>query len=112
LKHEEESSLKHHHDVERLHGKFNTLKNSLSIFVEGTKNHENVLKYKRNPFYIYNHGYRGKKYVHDESVDVYYLCGKIGHVKSKCKHLPRENYPSLVILIRKDPCLFGYLKIR
>lgn len=62
----------------------------MSKFVGGSENLYKFLKYNRNPHDKSNHGYKGKKYVHDDSINVCYLCGKPRHVMSKCRHLPRR----------------------
>ena len=41
-----------------------------------------------------SHGFKGKKVVHAEEVNVCYLCGKVGHETHKCKELLEEGNPS------------------
>lgn len=37
-----------------------------------------------------SHGYKGKKYIHDKDNVVCYFYGKVCHMSSKCKDLPKK----------------------
>jgi len=48
-------------------------------------------------------GYKGKKYVHDEQTIVCNFCGKIGHMISKCRHLPKTGSSNSFKTNQKGP---------
>jgi len=65
------------------------LRETLSKFVGSTEKLNKILRYNKCPTDKYRNGYKGKKYVHDKETIVCYFCGKIGHMTSKCRHLPK-----------------------
>jgi len=75
-------------DVVTLHQKIYFLRQTLSKFVGSTKKLNKMLRYNKCPTNKFGNGYKGKKNIHDEEIIVCYLCGKVGHMSSNCRHLP------------------------
>ena len=76
-------------DVVMLHQETEILKETLSKFVGRIEKLNKMLRYNKFPIDEFGNGYKGKKYVHDEENIVCYFCGKVGHMTSKCRHLPK-----------------------
>ena len=50
-----------------------------------------MLRYSKCPTDKFGNRYKRKKYVHDEETIVCYFCAKVGHMTSKCSHLPKAR---------------------
>lgn len=88
----------------KLHKEIDSLKKDLSNFIKGFDNLNMLLKYEgcKRPNDRSGHGL-GKKYIHDEDVDVCYFCGKPGHITSKSRHLPKKGASSAFQTNKKGP---------
>jgi len=42
-------------------------------------------------------------YVHEEDTIVFYFCGKVGHMTSKCKDRPRKGVPDAFKTNKRGP---------
>jgi len=62
-----------------------------------------MLRYNKCPTDKSGNGYRGNKYVLDEETIVFYLFGKVGHMRSKCRHLPRIGSSNAFGINKKRP---------
>ena len=50
-----------------------------------------MLRYYRCPSNRFGHGYKENAYVHNEKTTICYFCGKVGHMTSKCRNLPKTK---------------------
>jgi len=62
-----------------------------------------LLRYNRCPTNKYGHRYEGQIYVHDEETIVCYFCGKVGHIMSKCRDLPKKGVSNTFKTNKKGP---------
>jgi len=90
-------------DVVKLHEEIRTLKTILSKFVNGKNNINKLLGYCRSSFDKFGNGYDGKIHVHDEDTVVCYVCGKTGHMESRCKDCPKKGSPNPFMTNTKGP---------
>ena len=62
-----------------------------------------MLRYNKYPTDKSENGYKGKKYVHNEETIVCYFYGKVGHMTSKCRHLPKIGSSNTFRTNKKRP---------
>ena len=62
-----------------------------------------MLRYSRCPINKSGHGYEGEIYVHDEDIVVCYFCGKVGHMMSKCRDLPKKGVSNAFRTNKRGP---------
>ena len=74
-----------------------------SKFFGSTDKLNKILRYNKCPTYKSWNGYKGKKYVHDLETIVCYFCGNIGHMTSKCRHLPKIGSSNAFGTNQKEP---------
>lgn len=78
-------------DVVKLYEAIDTLKKTFTKFVSEIECLVMLLRYKRSHVDKSGYGYKGKKFVYDESITICYFCGKVGDKSSKCKDLPKRD---------------------
>jgi len=74
-------------DLITFHQYIKFLRETVSKFVGSTEKLNKMLRYRKCPIDKFGNGYKGNKYIYYEETIVYYFCGKIGHMTSKCSHL-------------------------
>ena len=71
-----------------------------------------MLRYRKCPNGKSGNGYKGKKYVHDKETIVCYFYGKVGHMTSKCSHLPKTRLFNAFRTNQKGPKKFVVPKVK
>ena len=84
-----EAFQKQPQDVVTLHREIEFLRETLSKFVGITEKLNKMLRYPKCLIVKFGNGYKGKNYAHEEETIVCYFYGKVGHMTSKCRHLPK-----------------------
>ncbi|KAH1265362.1 hypothetical protein GmHk_01G001081 [Glycine max] len=77
-------------------------------YAQAHKYYENLkirstLRYGKFPSNRSNNGYDQKIYVHNEDIVVFYFCGKVGHMTSKCRDRPRISRSNAFKANTKEP---------
>ena len=62
-----------------------------------------MLRYNKFPTEKSGHGYERKIYVHDDKTTLCYFCRNVGHMTSKCRHLPKIGSSNAFITNKKGP---------
>jgi len=62
-----------------------------------------MVRYSKCPTKKFGNGYTRKKYAHDEETIVCYFNGKVGHMTSKCRCLPKIGSSNAFITNKKGP---------
>ncbi|KAG5042694.1 hypothetical protein JHK87_006609 [Glycine soja] len=82
--------------IEKLYKEIDTFRDNLGKFICGHEALKKIIKVQRNPKDKSSLGFKGKKVMHAEEVNVFYFYGKVGHEAHKCKDLSEEGNPSKV----------------
>ena len=90
-------------DVVNIREEIDTLNEIVAKFVRGSQCLNKLLRYNRSPVDKSCRGYKGKKYVHDEDTIVCYFYGKVRHMTSKCKDLPKKGMSNAFNTSKKGP---------
>jgi len=69
-----------------------------------------MLRYNKFPTEKSGHGYERKIYVHDDKTTLCYFCRNVGHMTSKCRHLPKIGSSNAFITNKKGPKKIWVLK--
>ncbi|KAH1257133.1 hypothetical protein GmHk_03G007163 [Glycine max] len=80
--------------IEKLYKEIDTFRDNLGKFICGHEALKKIIKVQRNPKDKSSLGFKGKKVMHAEEVNVFYFYGKVGHEAHKCKDLSEEGNPS------------------
>ena len=68
------------------------MRETLSKFVGSIEKLKKMLRYNKCPIEKSRNGYKGKKVCSLWRKIVCYFCGEIGHITSKCRHLPKTRF--------------------